>query len=102
MTNISNHGMVCNNFGYNVYQFIEINFLEYESMTMFALGFFSNVLGKSISLSNIYISISEANANGDELSAMYDMGRIFRLIVLEFEPIEIGSFDESLLKGEDY
>ena len=95
MTNISNHGMVCNDFAYNIYQFYEANFVEYDSTTMLALAFFSNVLGQSISLSNIYISISEANANGDELAAIYDMGRIFRLIVLEFEPIEIGFFNDN-------
>ncbi len=90
---MSNHGMVCNNFANNTFYFVWDKVSEFDSFALIGLGMLTQLLGNVFSIKNIYESMVEASTAEDVYAQYYDIGRLVRILVLQFEPLEAGYFN---------
>jgi hypothetical protein len=63
--NISNHLWICNDMLRHVYWWVNYKLIVFGGATNFATGFFANMLGKVISINNIYNAIQTDQANNN-------------------------------------
>ena len=77
----------------NIYKYVDHRIDVFGSFLNFSYSFLQNILGKILSINNIYFSLISASNRGDEIYMWFDFGRLIRVLMI-FDPIELEDPEE--------
>ena len=84
---------ICNSMNKNIYMYVDHRIDVFGSFLNYSYSFLQNILGKILSINNIYFSLIRANNRGDEIYMWFDFGRLIRVLMI-FDAIELEDPEE--------
>ena len=81
IANGTNTAMVCYDTMENFWFWGVNRYSQFDGLTAIIMGFFQNLLGNVVTLTNIYKSITAAVTSNDYAQIWFQAGRIFKMLM---------------------